>query len=200
MNLNNIITEIASSFGDHTAAWDLMEENISQEIKKKFNIPENAKAISRGMRSAVFENASGNIVAFLPPIASSACEQAYKSVGRYSEILPEIYNFEYIETTIMGIPATICVIEMEKLKPTTKIEWGAINNILLVYRKGFTLKTIEQLKSNNSSDRIYDAVINLMERMIKENIGHTDLHAGNIAWSKDKSHLKLIDWESVSWL
>lgn len=204
MNLNNIINSISRKFSSEemTAAWYFMEENITPEIKKKFNISENAQAFVSGNRSVVFENQKGNIVAFLNPDSSRACEQAYKAVGRNSKVLPEIYDLEYIN--LKSFNSKVCVIEMEKLRPTTANEWEIIHVFVLEYRAGFTKEVIKRYREWQSSTefvdtnfkKIADAVINLMEEMIKENISHKDLHGGNVAWDND-GNLKLIDWEEI---
>jgi hypothetical protein len=198
MNLSIIILKIAKlASEEQTAAWTWLEELISPKIRKKFDIPIDAKALQSGKRSAVFLNERGNIVAFLPPQAQRACEEALKSIGKNSSVLPEIYDIAYIDISPWA-PSTVCVIEMEKLTPTTEAEWDQITEWILPYREGFEPDMIEELEAllAQKPNKLLKAVIDLMKRMIKEKVAHKDLHGGNVAWSQN-GKLKLIDWEEI---
>lgn len=180
--MNSIILRIANQ--EETSAG-YIEVVITPEIKAKFNIPENARAVTEGLRSAVYENSLGQIVAFTE---TNACPPAYKSIGRNSEILPEIYDLEEIDLEFHGDKYKFCVIVMEKLQPLDDSEYP----IALNYMNKFN----HDDEFPSPDDKLGTEFIDLFQAMKDNNIYHFDLHPGNIAWSKDGS-LKLIDWESI---
>lgn len=205
MNLKKIIMKIAS----HPDFEKLINENI--KIKEKFGIAPNEKAFSEGSNSVVYENKKGNIVTFISTniMGSSACEQAYKAVGRNSKVLPEIYDLEYISIPVTNHPAgyfnrEFCVIEMEKLEPIKydSKEWFATYSFLksniddLKRIKYYNDKHRKPGASLTNIDKLTDDVIELLEQMKIENITHLDLHPNNIAYGRD-GKLHLIDWEAI---
>jgi hypothetical protein len=206
MNLNKIINRI--SIVEETAAYVPLEKAITEDIKKKFDISPMAEAFKTGANSAIFENNRGNIVAFIA--GSPACITALRSVGKNSEILPEVYDMEILDLKIYSgdfrpylVTDKVCVIEMEKLLPLNNEERTVfIDNQTLIPEEVDLLKTEmeEQILKGMQPDSFMKNLINLSEKMIKENISHDDLHVDNVMWSKDRKNLKLIDWESIYYL
>lgn len=192
----NIAFRIA--FQDEISADKYLIDLISSEIKAQYHIPENTEPFASGIRSAVFENSLGQIVAFTN---DKACKPAYKSVGKDSNILPEIYDLEEIE---LG-GQKHCVIVMEKLEPLSeseKFECKEVDTEYWAWNKKLKEDYKKDPKSVNlnypliHSGPIEKAYLMLLKNMTKQNVTHTDLHPGNVAWGKDKE-LKLIDWESI---
>lgn len=185
------------AFQEETSAGYL-EIYITPEMKKKYHIPENQEPFESGIRSAVYENSLGQIVAFTN---DKACKPAYKSIGKNSDILPELYDLDEIELANQKH----CVIVMEKLEPLSESEkveckeidteyWAWNRKLKEDYKKD--PKSVDFKYPLTRSGPIEKAYLMLLKNMTKQNITHTDLHSGNIAWTKDKD-LKLIDWESI---
>ena len=176
--MRSIILKIA--FQDETSANDWVTRRITPETKIRYKIPENAEPFTEGNTSAVYENTLGQIVAFTD---SYACNPAYKSIGKNSEILPEIYDLDEIE---LSKGSKFCVITMEKLTPLNRSEKNYIDRIL----EG-------DLQDDEYDTELYKSYDILIDKMVNTGIEHMDLHAGNVAWSKN-NELKLIDWEAIA--
>jgi len=199
--MRHIIYKIA--FQEETSAGDL-ENYISDEIKAKYKIPEDAEAFETGARSAVYENSLGQIVAFTN---KSACDQSYKSIGKNSNILPELYDLDEIEIEFENLPQKFCVIIMEKLTPLTnseRNEFRAVEGEFWAWKREIT-RQLENQVDPSKIDMNYPltrgtveevAYVKLLKNMTDQEIEHTDLHSGNVAWGKNYD-FKLIDWESI---
>lgn len=163
------------------AAHPFITSLITPEIKKQFDIDEAEEPFKSGNRSAVFENKRGNIVAFINAAnwahGERACQQAYKSVGRDSEVIPEVYNIEYLETTgkISSeeyAPVKLCVIEMQKFEPLTDIQSELheilkhfhnveyIIDIIRFAKSGDDIKTIIEKMTNKHQSSFTPKAIN----------------------------------------
>lgn len=182
--MNSTILRIA--FQEEISA-SYLKHYITPEIKKKFHISENQEPFESGIRSAVYENSLGQIVAFTDYYA---CKPAYKSVGKNSDILPEIYDLEEIVFPEEK-NQTYCVIVMEKLKPIDEADKVKIKQLI----NKWTDYDYERVWPNKN-DPFELKFYNLFLDMQDSGIEHYDLHPGNIAWTKD-GDLKLIDWESI---
>ena len=199
MNLNKIINSISRMASEEKTSEDpVLESMITPQIKEKFDISPDSKAFTQGANAAVFENRRGNIVAFIWERwehSKSICSEAMKSVGRNSKILPEIYDIEIIDLMRNKLTQEICVIEMEKLQILTFDERKIVRDFVdIAYPED---KKETMMMRGLKPPAILDDLILLKKRMKEENIGHTDLHGGNVAWGKD-GDLKLIDWESIT--
>lgn len=167
------------AFQEETSANSWVTRQITPETKIKYKIPENAEPFSEGATSAVYENSLGQIVAFTD---KKACDPAYKSIGKNSDILPEVYDLDEIVLD----EGKFCVITMEKLTPLNISEKDYIDRIL----EG-------DLEDDEYDTELYKSYDILIDKMVDTGIEHIDLHAGNIAWGKD-GNLKLIDWEDIA--
>jgi len=181
--MNRISLKLA--FQEETSAGHL-EYYITPEIKKKYNISENQDPFASGIRSAVYENSLGQIVAFTD---GYACKPSYKSVGKDSNTLPEIYDLD--EITFPEEPRmTYCVITMEKLEPLRSEDLDRTKEIIDAFWNN------EKRVAPDKNDPFEVKFYNLFRDMEDQGIEHYDLHPGNIAWAKN-GDLKLIDWESI---
>lgn len=200
--MNKISLKLA--FEKETSSADDISEKITPEIKKKYNIPENASALSEGTQSAVYENSLGQIVAFT---RANACDTAYKSVGKNSEILPEVYDLDKIEiySDFEEGHKKLCVITMEKLTPLTSDDenqfrtatkllrdWRNNNNKWEMRKE----EAVNEYLGTENLNKTGTEILFLWLKMDELGIGHNDLHFGNIAWGKN-GELKLIDWEDI---
>jgi len=209
MDINQIIFRIANK----TSSNLYLNSLITDDIKAKFDINKDAKPNSKGGSSVVYVNNRENIVAFINTThgRDKACENALDSVGSNSKILPEIFNVEYLKiANIPGDPnyvsdemyekeITLCVIEMEKLRPLTLQESHHFDNLHVLYEDYSEWDVnVENLRSIilKFKNPLIPAVLKLVEQAKSENISHDDLHSGNVAWGSD-NELKFIDWESI---
>jgi hypothetical protein len=185
---------------------------ITDDIKKKYKIPVDAKPFPRGGFNSVFINSDDNVVAFVD--TPHACGAAYKAVGRNLASVPEVYDLDEIEVlknrdrdfndTEKDVPALnwernklkICVIVMERLGELDANEEKLFDELYAsLWSHDPKYKQIEKNIRNIFPEFASD-FDDLIYTMKKENIDHKDFYASNIGRSKD-GRLKLIDWESI---
>lgn len=199
MNSVDIIYKLTTVFVK-TADSFMLTRLITDDIKKKYNIPVDAKPFSRGGFNSVFINSDNNIVAFVD--TPYACGAAYKTVGKNLKSVPEIYDLDQIEVSknpedpYNKKMLKICIIVMEKLNELTSHEEKMFDELCIArwshepkYKQ--IEKNIRNIFAEFASD--FDDLIYTMK---KENVDHRDFYAHNVGRSKD-GRLKLIDWESI---
>lgn len=177
-------------------------ELVSDEIRKKYGVLPDAEPFEEGVRSAVFINSRGNVVAFF--FGQEGCNIALESVGQYKTTLPEVYDIDTFNVPTnwsAKIDGTICVIEMEKLEMLSKAEIREIedfaNKERIFYSQTGFADGFEEVESRGEqlTTLLYD-VWDLVKRAKSEGVYHADFHSRNYGRGED-GKLKFIDWESV---
>lgn len=204
MDLIAIASAIAS---DQTSASSYLSEFITDDIKKQYDIDPSKKPFELGQRSAIFENISGNIVAFM--WGSASCDEAYNAVGRNLSTLPEVFNIDTFEIR-RAVSMKICVIEMEKLSVLSPGEeddyFGFIVDSADFNKQGNIKSNMQAIMHkihrlfeqdlDSEIPKIIKDIVDLVYRMRSERTEHDDLHIQNVGYGKD-GRLKLLDWESI---
>jgi len=211
MNSVDIIYKLTTVFVK-TADSFMLTRLITDDIKKKYKIPVDAKPFPRGGFNSVFINSDDNVVAFVD--TPHACGAAYKAVGRNLASVPEVYDLDEIEVlknrdrdfndTEKDVPALnwernklkICVIVMERLGELDANEEKLFDELYAsLWSHDPKYKQIEKNIRNIFAEFASD-FDDLIYTMKKENVDHRDFYAHNVGRSKD-GRLKLIDWESI---
>jgi hypothetical protein len=176
-----------------------IESLISKNIKSQYGISSGQKAFESGVHAAVYPNNRGNIVAFIPSWIGreDACQVAYDSVGRNLTTVPEVFDLDKIK---ISPDKDLCVIEMEKLSPLSDDEQEEIWALLIKNKHLLEFSDIKNfLNEKEEISPLMHDLLNLIDRMEKENISHTDFSHDNVGRGQD-GKLKLLDWESIYFL
>lgn len=196
MDLQRIAAKIS---GYRVSADPEIENLISKDIKSKYGVSPGQKAFESGIHAAVYPNSRGNIVAFIPSWIGreDACQVAYDSVGRNLTTVPEVFDLDQIK---IFPDKTLCVIEMEKLTPLSDDEQEEIWALLIKNKHLLDFSDIKNyLAEKEDISPLMTDLVDLIDRMEKENISHADFSHDNVGRGRDQK-LKLLDWESIYFL
>lgn len=148
-------------------------EILDDDLLERFDVT--GDPIKSGVSSVVFENGSGNIVAFIPGDHASSVARS-----KVRDLLPEIFAQEVIE--IDG--QKVSVVEMEKLRTLSSGEGKELDDLLSDW----------DLDHDSS---MADALDDLTSRMKNDGVYHHDFTSRNVAWGSD-GRLRLIDFDDIS--